>query len=137
MIKRGRRSATALSIVPIGTASRPRLQPPSHLTAKEAAIFVAIVAQAPVDHFVANDVYLLASFAQVTLLCRETAKKLPKDMKDKLAQMKILEQQLKLQTLLATKLRIAPSSRLNPHAAGRKASNSRPSVLEGMDLSDD
>jgi hypothetical protein len=67
MRQRGRQSGAGLEIIPPASAG-PNLQPPRHLIATEARLFHEVVANAPPGQFSASDVYLLATFAQVTLL---------------------------------------------------------------------
>ena len=72
MRQRGRQSGAGLEIIPPASAG-PNLQPPRHLIATEARLFHEVVANAPPGQFSASDVYLLATFAQVTLLVEGAA----------------------------------------------------------------
>ena len=72
MRQRGRQSGAGLEIIPPASAG-PNLQPPRPLIATEARLFHEVVANAPPGQFSASDVYLLATFAQVTLLVEGAA----------------------------------------------------------------
>ena len=133
MRQRGRQSTADLEVN--GTASvRANLRPPHHLTAKEAALFVEVVANAPAGQFGASDVYLLSSFVRVTLVCDHAAKALAKATdKNRPARMKMLDQAIKMQALLASKLRLATQSRIAPRTVGRAHDGHRPSAYEAME----
>ena len=133
MRQRGRQSAADLEVN--GTASaRASLRPPHHLTAKEAALFVEVVGNAPAGQFGATDVYLLSSFVRVTLVCDHAAKALAKATdKNRPARMKMLDQAIKMQALLASKLRLATQSRIAPRTVGRAHDGHRPSAYEAME----
>ena len=138
MRQRGRQSAADLEVNGVASA-RPNLRPPSHLSAKEAALFREVVANAPSGQFSASDAYLLASFAQVTVLLEGAAAAAAKaNNETRPVKIKMLDQLVKCQALLASKLRLAPQSRIGPRTAGRAHDNHRPSaydsfVMEGDD----
>ena len=70
-----------------------------------------LIASISTRAFVASDVPLLVSFVQATLLSRKTAGD-PK-------QFDTWREAVKVQAVLATKLRLAPQSRLDRKVAGR------------------
>jgi hypothetical protein len=132
MRQRGKQSAASLEVTGIEDAG-PNLQPPPHLTATEAKLFVEVVGNAPSGQFSASDVYLLTSFVRVTLVCEQAAKALAKaNDKTRPTRMKMLDQAVKMQALLATKLRLATLSRLGPRTAGRQHDAHRPSAYDTM-----
>jgi hypothetical protein len=132
MRQRGRQSGADVEVTDVA-GTRPTLRPPSHLTAKEAALFVEVVGNAPAGQFSASDVYLLTSFVRVTLVCDQAVKALAKaNDKTRPTRMKILDQAVKMQALLATKLRLATMSRIGPRTAGRQHDGHRPSAYDTM-----
>jgi hypothetical protein len=132
MRQRGKQSAASLDVNGIADAG-PNLRPPHHLTAKEAQLFHEVVANAPSGHFSPSDVYLLSTFVRVTLICDDAAKALAKATdKNRPTRMKIMDQAVKAQALLASKLRLAPQSRIGPRTAGRTHDAHRPSAYDTM-----
>ena len=132
MRQRGRQSAASLEVNGIADV-RPSLRPPHHLTAKEARLFHEVVGNAPSGQFSASDVYLLSTFVRVTLICDDAAKALAKaNDKNRPTRMKIMDQAVKAQALLAIKLRLAPQSRIGPRTAGRRHDAHRPSAYDTM-----
>ena len=130
MRQRGRQSAASPEVNGIADAG-PNLRPPHHLTAKETALFREVLANAPSGHFSASDVYLLSSFVRVTLICDDAAKALAKaNDKNRPTRMKIMDQAVKAQA--ASKLRLAPQSRIGPRTAGRRYDAHRPSAYDTM-----
>ena len=130
MRQRGRQSAADLELTGIADVG-PTLRPPSHLTAKETQLFCEVVANAPSGQFSLSDVYLLTSFVRVTLVCDQAVKALAKaNDKNRPTRMKMLDQAVKMQALLATKLRLATMSRIGPRTAGRAHNEHRPSAYE-------
>ena len=134
MRQRGKQSKSAASLGANSIEDTgPNLRPPHHLTATEARLFVEVVANAPSGQFSASDVYLLTSFVRVTLVCDHAVKALAKaDDKTRPMRMKMLDQAIKMQALLATKLRLATLSRLGPRTAGRQHNAHRPSAYDTM-----
>src|SRR5262245_877076 len=108
--KSGKRSAADLDI----TTTEPldlRLEPPAFLSATEAALFREVLLNVPAGHFARADQYLLATFCQVTMLCRQTAKAATKaNAKDAPTRFKMLFEAVKTQALIATKLRLTVQS---------------------------
>ena len=132
MRQRGRVSNVNVEVNGIASAG-PNLRPPANLTAKEAKLFHEVVANAPSGQFSASDVYLLSSFVRVTLVCDDAAKALAKaNDKNRPTRMKIMDQAVKAQALLASKLRLAPQSRISPRTVGRAHDGHRPSAYETM-----
>jgi hypothetical protein len=113
-----------------------RVQPPSDLKPAELAVFRDVLRSAPHAQFSASDRYLLASFARVKLLVDQAMRDLDKAKpKDRPQPMKMLEQALKLQISLATKLRLTTSSRRE--RSRTHLSHRMPSFYETMDEDDD
>ena len=106
MKQHGRKSAASLDVEDTGDPMAV-LRPPPYLSATETKLFVEVVANVPSGQFSASDVYLLTSFVRVTLLCHQAPKALAKATdKTRSQRVKILEQMVKMQALLATKLRL-------------------------------
>ena len=135
MRQRGKQSAASLEASP-SESTRPTLRPPPHLSASEARLFNEVVTSAPSGQFSAGDVYLLTSFVRVTLVCDQAIKALAKaNDKTRPTRMKMLDQGIKMQALLATKLRLATMSRrrcwrrreVGTHRLGATASGLRKS----------
>lgn len=112
-MKRGRQSPAELSVVSINATIKP-IDPPDHLSSKEAKLFREITASVHPGHFVASDVHLLCAFVQATLVARDAMKDLP----DLLA---LWDRSTKLQATLATRLRLSPQSRADFKVVARMA----------------
>jgi hypothetical protein len=111
MRQRGRKTAETLVALAVN-GDPPRLEPPATLSDPERELFVELVESVEPDHFIRADLPLLVSFVQATLLVRSTANK-----PDQIA---TWEKAMKLQVNLATKLRLTPSSRLDPKTLARQ-----------------
>jgi hypothetical protein len=109
--KRGRVSAADLSIVHIDTART--LDPPADLKAKEAEIFREVVASCSPRHFCQSDIPMLVSFATATALARHYAGLIG----EQADAFKNWEAACRMQTSLATKLRLTPQTRYRPTTA--------------------
>ena len=132
MRQRGKQSAASLEASP-SESTRPTLRPPPHLSASEARLFNEVVTSAPSGQFSAGDVYLLTSFVRVTLICDQAIKALAKaNDKTRPTRMKMLDQGIKMQALLATKLRLATMSRIGPRTAGLWHDRHKPSAYDTM-----
>jgi hypothetical protein len=133
MRQRGRRSSASKDGASPVESVGPNLRPPPHLSATEARLFNEVVANAPAGQFSASDVYLLTSFVRVTLVCDNAAKALAKaNDKNRPTRMKMLDQAVKMQALLASKLRLATQSRIAPRTVGRAHDGHRPSAYDTM-----
>jgi hypothetical protein len=115
MRQRGRKSAAALVEFNV-TGKPPRQDPPSHLSDDERTLFVDLVESCAPSHFVKSDLPLLVSFVQATLLVRRAAT----GMVDDPGLIAVFEKSVKLQATLATRLRLAPQSRIDPKTLGRQ-----------------
>jgi hypothetical protein len=93
------------------TTVPPPLEPPAYLNNAERELFKELIASISTRAFVPSDITLLVSFVQATLLCRKTA--------GNPEQIAVWAQAVKMQAVLATKLRLAPQSRLDRKVAGR------------------
>jgi hypothetical protein len=109
MNQRGRKSA-ASSLIPNIGYEPPRLMAPVGLTAKERALFCRIIDGSDPKHFRQNEVELLVSYVQAVLLVRDLGRK-----------RKIVEWEraVRIQLALAMRLRLAPSTRLDPKTVNR------------------
>jgi hypothetical protein len=114
MKQRGRKSPESLTTVMNGEPSR--LDPPSDLTDSERNLFVQIVESCSPKHFAPSDEPLLISFVQSTLLSRQAIKKAATDA----SALATWEKATRMQATLATRLRLAPQSRLDTKAAARQ-----------------
>jgi hypothetical protein len=112
MRQRGRRSAAALVTLPPDSTPQNRLEPPADLLDVERELFTRLINTCHPTHFVESDTPLLVSFVQATLLARETANKPPK--------VAVWEKAVKVQAMLATRLRLAPQARMDPKSLARK-----------------
>jgi len=111
MQQRGRRSAESRAVAI--NAGDPYLEPPDDLKPAEAALFTEIVKECKPSHFVPSDRHLLVAYVQAILLSREAARNMGTDYKSLIA----FERASKLMTTLATKLRLAPQSRIDARIA--------------------
>ena len=113
MQQRGRKSA-ANNLLPVNLTGEPtRLTPPAFLSAEEAALFTEVIGACDVSHFRKSDEPLLVAFVQATLMSREAAHDPSKIL--------VWEKVTRMQATLATRLRLAPQSRLDPKTVGRHA----------------
>jgi hypothetical protein len=111
MLQRGRKSLANVTTLRVdGLPSR--LEPPSYLNAPERRLFAELVAATNAKHFTSSDAPLLVSYVQATLLARRAIKKAGRDMRA----LATWEKASRMQAMIATKLRLAPQSRI-----GRKA----------------
>lgn len=118
----GRKSASSVSL---GVDdSPPPLEPPKYLNAAERELFRDLIASISTRAFVPSDMSLIVSFVQATLLSRKTASD-PE-------QIATWSQAVKMQAVLATKLRLAPQSRLDRKVAGRMQAFRNPDPWELM-----
>jgi len=111
MLQRGRKTA-GTRVAPIVNGKPPRLKPPASLTKEERELFIELVEAVAPEHFITADLPLLISFVQTSLLVRSTA--------NKPDQISTWEKAMKLQISLATKLRLSPSTRLDPKTLARQ-----------------
>lgn len=131
-----RPSLEARQIIPLPVADR--VDPPDNLTAKERVLFREIVMRCPPQQFGLADVFLLTSFTRVTLLAERASHELTKarTASERNSWMKMLDQSTKLQAQLATKLRLATSSRTDATKLSRKHAAHRLSYYDTMDQED-
>jgi hypothetical protein len=114
MLQRGRVPRTNLMPLPLDVEQR-RLEPPASLSSDEKKLFAELVGACRATHFTPSDEPLLISFVQATLLARKSIKTAARD-RDALM---TWERATKLQGMLATKLRLAPQSRIDALSAAR------------------
>lgn len=133
MLQRGRKSAAAKAIPSHGHDTRIMVQAPEHLSEREARLFNEVVLLAPPKQFSASDVFLLTTFAQVTVLLEDAAKAASKaNDETRVQKVKALAELAKLQGSLASKLRLAPQSRTNAINTARQHAAHRPSAYDLM-----
>jgi hypothetical protein len=94
------------------------LEPPADLSEEEKALFLQLVNACSPKHFVESDKPLLISFVQATVLARASA--------GKAMLIGTWEKAVKMQAMLATRLRLAPQARLDPKTVGRFQQNNGP-----------
>src|SRR5262245_50397379 len=118
-------SRDVLRILPV-EPDRERIQPPSNLSETEAAMFRQVVASCPVDQFSPADVYLLSSFARITLQVDKAFDDLNRARpKERPQRIKMLDQLVKAQSSLAVRLRLSTSSRGDARKLGRQHATMR------------
>ena len=90
-------------------------KPPKHLGRQARALWRSIVASRPADYFAPGSTQLLESFVVASVAARELAPKIAAEPGDKdLAE--ALRRYSAIQATQATKLRLAVSSAIKPHA---------------------
>src|SRR5262245_11805117 len=126
MRQRGRKSeASNLAVIPVEN-TRHQLTPPDHLTDSEADLFREVLANTPPNQFSFADVYLLSTFCQITMLVREQMRRVQGAKQDRrAAELKLLLDAVKSQSLVATKLRLTTSARTAAHVISRAAQKHR------------
>jgi hypothetical protein len=111
MRQRGKMSAAKLLTLNINNTDRPRrLVTPVGLNAKEHRMFLRIIDASSPEHFRENEVELLVSYVQATLLARDALRKNKID---------IWEKAVRVQLSLSMRLRLAPSTRLHAKTVNR------------------
>jgi hypothetical protein len=111
MLQRGRKSAAKLA-APETTGKLPRLSAPSSLIISERTLFNELVASCDSSHFRKSDIPLLVSFVQATLIAQAASHNPEK--------ITLWEKAVRMQATLATRLRLAPQSRVDPKSLGRQ-----------------
>ena len=124
-MKRGRQSEAERAVIPIAPLA-PRLQPPNDLGPEERALFVKLVGSSPSGHFIETDQPLLTAYVIAICLSRRAAAKLAED--PSLAT--VWERSTRMLATLATRLRLAPQSRVDPKTLARRAAAHRPSAYD-------
>jgi len=110
MRQRGRKSAATLTALSL--SGRPtQLTPPQTLTDPEQELFGELVGACAPEHFRKSDLPLLISYVQATLTAQAAAND-----PDKAA---VWERSVRMQAMLATRLRLSPQSRCEPKAIAR------------------
>jgi phage terminase small subunit len=128
MKQRGRPSAEALNLQVIDT-QRLRLKAPDFLNEREAAIFNSIVDSCAPDHFRKSELPLLGSYCTAVNLSRWHASQVNEGHADHHRQW--LEC-TKLVALLASRLRLAPSTRLDKGKVEREVTGDVPRPWEAQ-----
>jgi len=104
--KRGRKTLGELGGVTLNV-EQIRLQPPAHLNAAERQLFVELVELAPPRQFTPTDSPLLCAYVQAIVLSRGAVRNIETDPHA----LSIWEKAIRMQAVLATKLRLCPHSR--------------------------
>ena len=110
-----KRSRQDFEVVQLGEV-RPKIEAPPSLSASEKQLFERIVAQASPQHFVMNDIPLLASFVGACSLVEHAhaaAMRSPDHLKD-------WERACKTMIALSRQLRLAPIGRVDPKSLTRQ-----------------
>ena len=93
----------------------PRLIPPAFLTNAERALFTEIIEGTDLRHFVVGDLPLIVSYVKVSLLVRDA----PDDVTDEKT-VAAWGCAVRVQAMLATKLRLSPQTRSHPRTVARE-----------------
>jgi hypothetical protein len=110
MTQRGRRSAANLAVLRVD-GRPPPLEPPRDLTGDERLLFDEIVSASDTRGLVKTDLPLLVSFVQVTTIARNAARG---------GKIDVFEKCVRMQAMLATRLRLSPQARITARTAGRQ-----------------
>jgi hypothetical protein len=132
----GRKSFAELSVISFNQHVSP-LKPPSNLTPNEARIFREVISSNPATLFHKSDSPLLVSYVQAIDLGHAAKKGALKN--PKLAH--VWERATRVQSILATKLRLTPRSRTDTKMLSRKLRDHQPGIEDaiaasGVDLDD-
>jgi hypothetical protein len=117
-----RKSAAALAVVPIEEHKPQRIEPPSGISAQEAALFREIVESAPALQFVQSDSRLVLAYVQCCLLAKATYRRAALEDGELGLDERALalwERVTKVQSSLAHRLRLCPSARVDPKTLTR------------------
>ena len=112
MLQRGRKSR--FSIVP--AEPMPRIEPSASLRGLDRRMFQEIVNACRPDHFTDSDRFLLEAYCTAAAMARLAA---PKAARGDELLLNVYVRTVKLQAMLATKLRLTPHARLSAKSLGR------------------
>ena len=126
-MKRGRPSASSLSVVALHSARR--VEPPPNLSKVESEIFRKTVASCDPSHFVASDVPLLVAYAKAIVTNDKAYDELNRNYSRDAAN--LWDRSMKNFISLSRSLRLGPRSRLDNRAAMRKQ-RGQPSAYDLM-----
>jgi phage terminase small subunit len=122
MRQRGRKSAEALSVIPINGKPN-RLQPPESLSEAERKVFVDLVTACEPQHFRPADLPLLVRYVEACILADQAAEQLRLgaviDGKPS-PWVTIQEKAVRAMVALSMRLRLSPQSRIDPKTLGRQ-----------------
>jgi hypothetical protein len=110
-----RKSAAELAIVPMERAAPQRIEPPSGISAQERALFNELVADCPPMQFTRSDSRLLLAYVQSCLLAKAAFRRAEEDDRA----LGLWEKCVKVQSALAHRLRLCPSTRVDPKTLAR------------------
>ena len=122
MRQRGRKSAAALSVIPIDDKPN-RLEPPASLSEAERKVFIDIVTACEPQHFRAADLPLLVRYVEACVLADQAAEELRLgaviDGKPS-PWITVQEKAVRAMVALSMRLRLSPQSRIDPKTLGRQ-----------------
>jgi phage terminase small subunit len=121
MRQRGRKSAAALSVIPVDGKPN-RLQPPPSLSEAERKIFIDIVTACEPQHFRPADLPLLVRYVEACVLADQAAEQLrlgPVIDGKPSPWVTIQEKAVRAIVALSMRLRLSPQSRIDPKTLGR------------------
>lgn len=107
-------AANVISIAPNVSGTPTRISAPASLTKEEQQLFTELVSSCPPMQFVPSDAPLLVTYIQCTIAVRRAAK----DTKA----FQVFRDAAKLQTMLATRLRLTPHARVHHETLARQQS---------------
>ena len=132
MSQRGRKSAAALSVIPVD-GKPDRLLPPVSLSDAERTVFVDLVAACDPTHFRPSDLPLLVRYCEAVVLAERAALELRLgavvDGKPS-PWITIQEKAVRAIVALSMRLRLSPQSRIDPKTRGRQQAYTGPRPWE-------
>jgi phage terminase small subunit len=133
MRQRGRKSAAALSVIPIEVKPN-QLQPPGSLSEAERKVFIDIVTACEPQHFRPADLPLLVRYVEACVLADQAAEQLRDgaviDGKPS-PWITVQEKAVRAMVALSMRLRLSPQSRIDPKTLGRQQIYTGPKPWEG------
>jgi hypothetical protein len=133
-MKPGRKSAAEINNLVCIDTQRLRLAPPDFLNAHETAIFSSIVDNCDPQHFRKSELPLLCSYVTAVNLSRWHAHELNEGHQD---HHRPWLETTKLVALLASRLRLAPSTRLDKKTVERHAVDDTPRPWDRISSSEE
>src|SRR5262245_8963088 len=118
--KRGRKSVAETELRIVGGTDN-RISPPTWMPDSSARLSRQIISVTPPGHFVPSDAELLASYCAASVLARNALQA---------GDIAAWEKGTRMLAILATKLRLAPQSRLKAEAVHRNTAGFLPSAYD-------
>lgn len=120
-----RKSAAALTVVPVNVTGRARLRAPAGLSEAVREIFVELVTANDVGHFSRSDVPLLVEYATAIAQARRAAEGMEKEgpvVRGRSSPWLVVQEKAtRAMVALSMRLRLSPQSRFDARAASRSA----------------